>query len=244
LKRLYLSDLHLEDAAGPHLLTLATLLDNARVDECWFLGDLCEVWVGDDDDGALATALRELLYRASRRFRVVLMHGNRDFLFGSRFASATGIELVNDPSIRSDGVVLAHGDEFCIDDQPYQSLRALFRSHAWQGEVLSRSLAERRTLAASLRAQSRAANALKPQGIMDVNEAAIADAMRQHQADILVHGHTHRPGSHRHTWGSRHVLGDWGRVAWALWEPVPREFRLECLPLERRATVKAKLGIR
>lgn len=243
MRRLYLSDLHLEDPNGVHLHTLATLLESARVDECWFLGDVCEVWIGDDDEGALATTLRELFYRASRRFRVLLMPGNRDFLFGRRLAAETGVELVNDPSIRPDGVVLAHGDEFCIDDKPYQSLRSLFRSQAWQDEVLARSLDERRTLAASLRAQSRATNAQKPQGIMDVNPVAVADAMRQHDADILVHGHTHRPGSHRHAWGTRHVLGDWGRVAWALWEPSPREFRLECLPLERRTAVKPKLGI-
>jgi UDP-2,3-diacylglucosamine hydrolase len=243
LKRLYLSDLHLEDPDGRHLQALARLLEDARIDECWFLGDLCEVWVGDDDDGPLATSLREVLYRAARRFRVLLMRGNRDFLFGERLAAATGIELVEDPAIRPDGVLFAHGDAFCVDDQPYQSLRSLFRSREWQDEVLARSLEERRTFAASLRAQSRASNALKSQGIMDVNQGAVAAMMKASGADILVHGHTHRPGVHRHGWGPRYVLGDWGRVAWALWEPAPREFRLECLPLARRAAVKPELGI-
>jgi UDP-2,3-diacylglucosamine hydrolase len=244
LRRLYLADLHLEDPEGAHFSTLAALLERAQVDECWFLGDLCEVWVGDDDDGPLAIALQDLLRRASRRFCVKIMVGNRDFLISQPFAAATGIELVADPYIRPDGVLLAHGDAFCVDDAPYQQMRALLRSAAWRDDVLSQSLENRRALATLMRAQSRAANADKTQMIMDVNATALADVMRQFDADVLVHGHTHRPAVHRSAWGSRFVLGDWGRVAWALWEPTPREFRLECLPLVGRSTVKSELGIR
>jgi hypothetical protein len=45
--------------------------------------------------------------------------------------------------------------------------RAVLRSAAWRRDTLATPLAERRTLAASMRAQSRAANSNKPDRIMD-----------------------------------------------------------------------------
>ena len=48
---------------------------------------------------------------------------------------------------------------------------------------------------------------------MDVNQSAIAAALKPTEAKLLIHGHTHRPGIHQwtlngHTY-SRAVLGDW-----------------------------------
>jgi UDP-2,3-diacylglucosamine hydrolase len=50
--------------------------------------------------------------------------------------------------------------------------------------------------------------------IMDVNEAAVREAFRQHQVRRMIHGHTHRPAVHRHDLGQgvegeRIVLADW-----------------------------------
>ena len=42
---------------------------------------------------------------------------------------------------------------------------------------------------------------------MDVNELAVKKAL-QH-ADILIHGHTHRPAEHDIDGKKRLVLGDW-----------------------------------
>jgi UDP-2,3-diacylglucosamine hydrolase len=48
---------------------------------------------------------------------------------------------------------------------------------------------------------------------MDVNDAAVAQAMRAHALTRLVHGHTHRPGRHALTIDGRPterwVLPDW-----------------------------------
>lgn len=233
MRRLYLADLHLEDPHGVHFRAFARLLGAAadRVDEVYLLGDLCEVWVGDDDDGPLAAALTRTLATTAERCRVMLMHGNRDFLFGERLASRTGTELIADPHSLDTGTLLAHGDAFCIDDGAYQTLRATLRSPAWQQDVLARPLTERRALAAAMRAQSRDSNANKAANIMDVNGGEVARVMADHGAHRLIHGHTHRPGRHVEPWGERWVLGAWERCGWALLEDQRAELHLRCFAL-------------
>lgn len=235
---LLLSDLHI-DAARPAVIaaferTLAAAAE--RVDDIYILGDLVEVWVGDDDDGAVAEKVRAALRRAAGRCRVHVMHGNRDFLFGARFAGETGVSLLDDPTcVRLGGrrILLAHGDAFCTRDTEYQAMRALFRSPEWQRGILATPLDERRQLAAALRRQSIAAGADKAEGIMDVTAAAVASAMAEHGVELLVHGHTHRPGIHDLGGGARRiVLGDWGRCGWTLrLDEDPASDRLTCFSL-------------
>lgn len=239
---LFLSDLHI-DTDEPHVLRgfrdfLAR--EAPRADALYILGDLVEVWVGDDDDGPTATAVREALVAATSHCPVFVMHGNRDFLLGDTFAADTRVTLIPDPYVvqpRADGprLLLAHGDAFCTRDTAYQEARALLRSPAWQADVLARTLPERRALARSLRDQSRAANANKAENIMDVTEEEVAAAMLRHDCHVLIHGHTHRPGVHDVALGPdgragrRYVLGDWGRCGWTL--RFGREVALECFAL-------------
>ena len=232
--RLYLSDLHLEDPDSPAFRTFADLLirESERAESIHLLGDITEVWVGDDDDGPLAIALKDTLRQASNSCRVTLMHGNRDFLFGQQLAEETGISLIDDPHLESDGTLLSHGDAFCIDDEAYQQVRALFRSEAWQKDILSQSLSARRELARSLRAQSQETNANKAENIMDVADREVDRIATGLGARRMIHGHTHRPGRHTHSWGNRYVLGAWERCAWvARQTAADAEPTLECLPL-------------
>lgn len=239
---LFLSDLHI-DADAPRVLRgfrgfLAR--EAPRADALYILGDLVEVWVGDDDDGPTAVAVREALAAATAHCPVFVMHGNRDFLLGDGFASDTGVTLVPDPHVlqpHADGprLLLAHGDAFCTRDVAYQEARAVLRSPAWQAEVLARTLPERRALARSLREESRAANANKAENIMDVTEEEVVAAMLRHDCPVLIHGHTHRPGVHpvalgpNGREGRRYVLGDWGRCGWTL--RLDGEMTLECFAL-------------
>ena len=201
-------------------LTRLLRADAGDVDAIYILGDLFEVWVGDDDDSPLSCTVRAALAAAARRCPVFVMRGNRDFLFGERFAADTSATLVPDPTVAEvDGerVLLAHGDAYCTADAEYQRARARLRSAAWQQEVLAQSLTERRRLAATLRAESRAANANKPDNIMDVTPQAVANALADADAATLVHGHTHRPAIHDVGDGRRRiVLGDWQRCGWKL----------------------------
>ena len=233
---LFISDLHI-DATRPAVLAgLRRLIDTEApcVDALYILGDLVEVWVGDDDDGPVATSIRETLSAASDHCAVYVMHGNRDFLIGTQLAEQTGATLIDDPSVvevDNQRVLLAHGDAYCTRDVEYQRLRALFRSTTWQNEVLSSTLEERRALAASLRAKSVAANENKAANIMDVTPSSVRQAMDDAAVSLMVHGHTHRPGIHDLGGGRRRiVLGDWDRCGWKL--RLDRgDANLSCFPL-------------
>lgn len=233
---LFISDLHIDETRPAVLAGLRRLVDTEApsVDALYVLGDLAEVWVGDDDDGHLATSIRDALTVASQRCAVHVMHGNRDFLIGTQLAEETGATLIDDPSVvevDNQRVLLAHGDAYCTRDVEYQRLRALFRSPTWQNEVLSSTLGERRALAASLRAKSIAANENKAANIMDVTPSSVRQAMDDAAVSLMVHGHTHRPGIHDLGDGRRRiVLGDWDRCGWKL--RLDRgDANLSCFPL-------------
>lgn len=222
MRAAFISDLHIDDDRPQVLAGLRRWIDAgaSEVDALYVLGDLAEVWVGDDDDGPTARGIRGALADAAARCAVFVMRGNRDFLLGERFAADTGARLLPDPFVAAiDGqrVLLAHGDAYCTGDAEYQRARAQFRSPGWQAETLAMPLAARRALAADLRAKSRAANERKADNIMDVAPAAVAAAMVEADAALLVHGHTHRPGIHQLAEGrQRIVLGDWDRCGWML----------------------------
>ena len=222
MSALFVSDLHIDETRPTVLAGLRRLVDTeaSTVDALFILGDLVEVWVGDDDDGPVAASIRETLTAASARCTLYVMHGNRDFLIGPTFAADTGATLIDDPSVvevDNHRVLLAHGDAYCTGDVEYQRLRTLFRSSTWQTEVLASTIQERRALAASLRAKSIAANENKATNIMDVTPNSVRQAMDDAAVSLMVHGHTHRPGIHELGGGRRRiVLGDWDRCGWKL----------------------------
>ena len=234
MHRVYISDLHLEDPETPTFQRFAECLAHEAkiVDEIYILGDLVEMWIGDDDDGACAMALTSTLKQTSARCPVYVMHGNRDFLFGEQFANASGARLIDDPFVTADGVLLTHGDALCTDDHEYQQARTLLRSEAWQAETLAKTLPERKAFGRGLREQSKLTNANKSANIMDVNADATAALLASQHAAICVHGHTHRPGDHRGE-SRRIVLGAWERCGW-LCRQRGEAFRLECFSLARR----------
>jgi UDP-2,3-diacylglucosamine hydrolase len=219
---LLISDLHLTDERPEANERFIELLEGkARgADALYILGDFFEYWIGDDDFGdpfnAVIAGLLGELTRAG--VPVYLMHGNRDFLIGERFCAATGAKLLADPSvhdIQGTRTLLMHGDTLCTDDLDYQNWRRVARSEAWQREFLAKPLAERRRAILGMREKSKEVVQAKPAEIMDVNDAAVAQAMRAHAVTRLVHGHTHRPGRHALTIdgrpAERWVLPDWYR---------------------------------
>jgi UDP-2,3-diacylglucosamine hydrolase len=216
---LFISDLHLEGREPATIELFRDLLaDEARsAESLYILGDLFEAWIGDDDDDpTLVPIVESLRALTAAGVDCAVMHGNRDFLLGPRFAAATGCRLLGDferIAIHGEHVLLTHGDLLCTDDERYLRLRAQLRDPAWQRDFLAEPVAERRAIAADLRKLSAAEIAAKSEYIMDVNQDAVADRMRAHDVRLLVHGHTHRPGVHRFELdgapAARIVLGAW-----------------------------------
>lgn len=217
----FISDLHL-DAERPQVTAAFTDFLAAREGAAalYILGDLFEFWVGDDDDSPLVNEVaRHLRAFSAAGPALYLMHGNRDFLLGEAFAARVGATLLPDPTVHTIGdqrLLLMHGDSLCTRDTEYQRFRAMARSRPWQADILARSLAERRQIAAQLRAASRDAGSRKAEDIMDVTDREVGRVMLEHQCRTLIHGHTHRPARHERREGTRWVLGDWDTRGWSL----------------------------
>jgi UDP-2,3-diacylglucosamine hydrolase len=211
----FLSDLHLLQADSPTFLAFEQHLLNSRADAIFILGDLFEAWVGDDarDDPFEQRCLAVMRQAAQTRF-VGFMHGNRDFLIGADCLNRCGVVALQDPTLLiafGQRWLLSHGDAWCLADTAYQAYRAQVRSPQWQSAVLSQPLAERRALAAKIRATSEAQRAAaQPESWADVDASAAIQQLQTAQAQTLIHGHTHRPGRHELAPGvTRWVLSDW-----------------------------------
>ena len=219
------SDVHLQAADTATADAWAATLQALHADALCVLGDLFDVWVGDDvlqadpaldaEVAAMQRGARELATLA-QRLPVYVMHGNRDFLLGPDFAAATGVTLLDDPVLLRLGAarwLLSHGDAWCTNDTDYQRFRVEVRAPAWQRAFLAQPLAQRLTQARALRQRSRAhqqARAAAGAPPSDVNPAAVLQACRASGASGVLHGHTHRPATHTLPQGiPRLVLSDW-----------------------------------
>ncbi|MEM7053828.1 MAG: UDP-2,3-diacylglucosamine diphosphatase [Pseudomonadota bacterium] len=216
---LFISDLHLEPGR-PDITEqfLAFLSGPARQAERLFiLGDLFEVWLGDDAASGFELGIAEALNRLNQSgVPIDFIHGNRDFLLGEDFCRRAGMRKLSEPEridLYDVPTVLLHGDILCTADQSYQRFRQRVQNPSWQQKMLSRPIWFRRCTAGLLRHISRQRTRSKPEKIMDVTEAAVIEAFEKNQVRRMIHGHTHRPDIHRHGPAERIVLGDWHKQA-------------------------------
>lgn len=213
----FISDLHLSPGQPRTFEAWAAHLMHTPADAVLMLGDLFEVWVGDDQrHRPFEQACVQVLAEAASRRHVGFMAGNRDFLLGAAMQQDCGLIALPDPTVFDawgQRVLLTHGDALCVDDVEYQRFRAQARTARWQAEFLDLPLDDRLARAAAARAASEArreAGAFDPELWADVDTAAAVAWMHATGCSHLVHGHTHRPGSHLLAPGfTRHVLSDW-----------------------------------
>lgn len=221
---LCISDLHLDSVDSPLTEALFNLLlehKNVPTD-LYLLGDLFEIWIGDDHETDLANAVAEHLSDfAKDHNNIFFIHGNRDFLVGDAFAKRGNFKLCCDPTYITFGdmkIALSHGDFLCTSDVDYINFRNSVRTSKWQVNFLQKSLSERKTIASEMRQQSKVSSFQKDSVITDVNVDAVLDFLSMERPDIFVHGHTHRPKIHQHKLNDqtcdRYVLGDWGDTGW------------------------------
>lgn len=198
----FISDVHL--ALEKPVLTAKFLnfLENqaAQAQAVYILGDLFDVWVGDDDFfPPIKRIKKQLKQLTDAGTQVFLQSGNRDFLLGQKFCVDTGVTLLGDYTvIELEGVrtLLTHGDLLCTDDVPYQVFRKKSHTLEWQQQVLSKPLLLRLLVARWYRLRSFFHKRGKSAEIMDVNQEAVLKIMREYQVLRLIHGHTHRPALH------------------------------------------------
>jgi UDP-2,3-diacylglucosamine hydrolase len=184
----------------------------------YVLGDLFDTWIGDDQlreplAVRVTSALRDV---ANSGVPVGMIVGNRDFLLGPRFAAAAGTTLLPEQTVvdvAGTPTLLMHGDEMCTSDVAYQRFRAFTHNRRRQTYFLALPYALRRGIGDWLRRRSRAATAVKPEAILDVEPGAVEAAFRAANVTRIIHGHTHRPAHHRLVVDGRAcerwVLADW-----------------------------------
>ncbi|QQX78860.1 UDP-2,3-diacylglucosamine diphosphatase [Shewanella sp. KX20019] len=215
MRTLFVGDLHLSADRPDITQAFLTFLETQLVDTdaLYILGDLFEVWVGDDIAEPFAEQLADAIKLASQKLPVYFIHGNRDFLIGTEFAKRSGMTLLPEVYTLSlygiDSVIL-HGDSLCTLDKPYQRFRT-FRNFAWAKWLYAHLPKSKRLgIAAKLRSSSQSSNQQKSYSIMDVEPEAVIELLDATKSQQMIHGHTHRPAIHQLTNGKRRiVVGDW-----------------------------------
>lgn len=214
----FISDLHLSPELPRITAGFFSLLEKiSGADALYVLGDLFEVWIGDDNPDAynqsIVAAFRALSDAGTKLY---FLHGNRDFLLGAGFAAAIGGELLPEDKVIScygHKLLVMHGDQLCTLDEKYMAFRAQSRSPEWQQMILGQTLEQRQMIATMWRMQSKANSANKPENIMDVTPADVVRVLEENGVQTLLHGHTHRPAVHEIEASGkpaqRVVLGDW-----------------------------------
>lgn len=248
------SDLHLHAGDAATFRVWQQFLQQPhpqRADALCILGDLFEVWVGDDvlqptapsgppadEDRRFWRNCAAALHAYSEHTPVFFMHGNRDFLLGTQALKLCGMQALADPTVlvfQGQRWLLSHGDALCLDDHDYMRFRAMVRQPAWQRDFLARPLPERESVARQLRQQSQAHQAQHghdPTRWADVDTPAARAALRHNGSHCLIHGHTHRPAQHGLGDGlQRVVLSDWDQHAQP---PRAQVLRLDAQGLHRR----------
>lgn len=219
MRAVFVSDVHLAEERPDRSAEFFALLAGVRESgaDLYLLGDIVEFWPGDDDDAPLhREVVAALAALSASGCRVRAARGNRDFLLGSRFAGETGAEILDDYTLVELGgerALLTHGDLLCTRDVKYQEFRRFVRDPGNQARFMALPLAERRRIAAQTREGTQSSMAGKAADIMDVDDDEVLRVMRDYDADVLIHGHTHRPGVHEIARNGRaarrYVLGDW-----------------------------------
>ncbi|KQP22045.1 UDP-2,3-diacylglucosamine diphosphatase [Pseudorhodoferax sp. Leaf267] len=233
-----MSDVHLRPDDLPTFEAWQQAMASSTADALFILGDLFEVWVGDDAlDPAVGDGspigqfeLRCAQVIRAARCPVYFMHGNRDFLLGATGRKAAGMQLLHDPTVlmfAGQRWLLSHGDALCLDDVAYQKFRLQVQNPAWQQASLQHPLAVRRQMARQIR---QASEQRKDQGLgyADVDPDAVRAWLQASRSQTLIHGHTHLPADH--------ALGDGlHRIVMSDWEAQAQPPRLEILRLSTSA---------
>ncbi len=219
MRTLFVSDLHLSDERADKVDLFRRFMNGPalQAEALYILGDLIEVWAGDDDKTpphpCIISTLRSYTDKGGRLF---VMRGNRDFLMGKRFCDETGAIMLPDPSVielRGRPTLIMHGDRLCTQDKSYQRYRRLVHAPAFQKIFLTIPRFIRVGIAHGFRNLTIPLSRRKAAAITDVEQGTVAAAMRNHRVILLIHGHTHRPAVHDFELDGqparRIVIGDW-----------------------------------
>jgi len=219
MSTLFISDLHINptNSALTQLAVDFLKTKASHYDAVYILGDLFNMWLGDDlIPEEFNSIIEQLQNLHTAGIKTYLMVGNRDFMMGKKFAKLIGAELLNDECVidlYGSKTLLLHGDTLCTDDVAYQRYRRWSRNKILQWLYRHMPVRYRQHLAEKIKQKSRQQKQTKSAVIMDVNDDEVSRIMAKFGVSQLIHGHTHRPAVHDLEIAGkparRIVLGDW-----------------------------------
>lgn len=248
---LFISDLHLSERT-PALtaLFLAFLRGPAsKAEALYILGDLFDVWVGEDLTSSFHDELVEALnILSAKRIPIYFMPGNRDFLVSSHYLKKSKMIALSDRvviDLHGTPTLLMHGDLLCTQDIAYQRYRKVAQHPFTRALFLRLPRRMRQAIANSLRQNSKRYQKNQPTNILDVTHETVIHEMGNAKVISMIHGHVHRPAIHHldinHHPANRVVLGDWNEGLGSVVIASPKEIALATFTADQTLIVKSCL---
>ncbi|ADV33704.1 UDP-2,3-diacylglucosamine hydrolase [Candidatus Blochmanniella vafra str. BVAF] len=222
---LFISDVHLHNNKPKIIKGFLNFLriQATQAKALYILGDLFEIWLGDDNDNSMCINIAKGLKSLNKKkIPCYFIRGNRDFLLGEKYANACGMILLPDNPVlklpSGKNIVILHGDTLCIYDKPYQRLRVFLRCRIIQKLFLSLPLSVRFCIYNFMNSYVTRYNQSKSKNKLNISTKKAIDILMKNQSQIMIHGHTHQPAIHniyfykeKKILLKRIVLGCWNR---------------------------------
>lgn len=228
------SDIHLNDNQPEITERFMYFLNEIapQADKLYVIGDLFEVWIGDDEQAPLQQTIARAFKNLNHKHGVSIafIRGNRDLLLGHHFAQKANLELLPNEQVvdlYNQPWLMMHGDQLCTLDPSYQRYRNIVLRPWVQRLFLSLPLRWRQSLARRLRQNSQKSTQAKNDTCLDVCLDTVQAYCDYYQVKGLIHGHTHRGALHlTETSYPRLVLNDWDQQGNYIWFNDRNEYNL------------------
>ncbi|WP_372880697.1 UDP-2,3-diacylglucosamine diphosphatase [Psychromonas sp.] len=220
MRTLFIADLHLSENHPQVCTAFFNFLqhETENVQALYILGDLFEVWIGDDEHTPLMdeVALKLSAYASENNIQVYYIHGNRDFMLGKKFARQSSMQLLPEHceiDLYGNNTLILHGDTLCLADKNYQKMRKVIHNPILQLLFNLLPLSLRKKIGWKIRTASQSKKVYKNREIMGVTEDEVKRLMEKHNTQTLIHGHTHQVACHNMSIkgkpAQRYDVGDW-----------------------------------
>jgi len=217
---LFIADLHLSENHPAITRALFSFLDSKtdNVDALYILGDLFEVWIGDDEHTPLMDEIAATLSNYSTRngIPIFYIHGNRDFMIGKKYAKQSSMQLLpehHEIDLYGQPALLMHGDTLCLADKNYQKMRKVIHNPVLQFVFNLLPLHFRKKIGWKIRTASQNKKRYKNDQMMGVTQSEVQRLLVKHRCDVLIHGHTHQVAKHQFEIDNKPYqrvdVGDW-----------------------------------
>ena len=220
MRTYFIADLHLSENHPAVINAFYGFLEKEieQGDSLYILGDLFEVWIGDDEHTPLMDAVAEKLTicATQKSCNIYYLHGNRDFMIGKHFAKQSTMQLLpehHEIIVNNEKILVLHGDTLCLADVNYQKMRKVIHNPILQFIFNALPLFLRKKIGWKIRTASQNKKRYKQRDDMGVTQSEVERLLTHHNCTTMIHGHTHSLKKHCFMLNSNDALrfdvGDW-----------------------------------